>query len=291
MGEDREDVASELHVWSNGYDEAEAQRLAKGHAAQAEPRQAGRLTFTLDYPKERRQRANSRCASRPRCGSASPGTPASSDDQRTGDVEARRDARRRDHSRRVAGRVSVVAPRRRSDDRDVGALKLTASGTDVRLARVRGDATAQAQAGEITASELEGAVDIEGNDTDITVQSPGDRRRRSTSPPPTARCGSAASRTDTRVDARNAEVDPRDRAAAPSPSTARANEPIELTAPPRRLPARCGLHRRRPDHGCPRRWPAVKTEGNEQHASGPVNGGGPTITLRATAGRDRGPRR
>ena len=31
-------------------------------------------------------------------------------------------------------------------------------------------------------------------------------------------------------------------------------------------------------------WPAVKTEGDEQHAAGAVNGGGPTITLRATQG-------
>ena len=72
--------------------------------------------------------------------------------------------------RNIAGKVDRVAPRRRATLGDIGALKLTANGTDVKLSRVRGDATIQARAGEIDASELEGAVDIEGNNTDITVE-------------------------------------------------------------------------------------------------------------------------
>ena len=112
---------------------------------------------------------------------------------------------------------------------------------------------------------------------------PTDRRLRSMSPPPTARCAIRGARTDTRVDARNAEViargrrsragrdlqrgrrvDRADRAAAAASSSTRSPPPAAITAPAS--------------------WPAVKTEGNEQHASGPVNGGGPTITLRSTQG-------
>ena len=57
VGEDRQDVGSELQVTSNGYDEAEAQRLA-GEVALKVVEGGGRLEFRISYPEGGRQRAN-----------------------------------------------------------------------------------------------------------------------------------------------------------------------------------------------------------------------------------------
>ena len=124
-------------------------------------------------------------------------------------------------------------------------IKLTVRGADVRIARVRGDLTVQAQAGELTASELEGAVDIESNNTEVTL----DRLDATKSPiHVTATNGSVkinGARTDTRIDARNAEVT----VSLARPTTlavyADGGEQVEVTPAPRRLPARCRHERRR----------------------------------------------
>src|SRR5262249_57037556 len=56
-GEDRADVEADLRVWSNGFDDAEAQQLAK--ATTLKPVEgAGSLSFDLDYPGPGHQRAN-----------------------------------------------------------------------------------------------------------------------------------------------------------------------------------------------------------------------------------------
>ena len=91
-------------------------------------------------------------------------------------------------------------------------------------------------------------------------------------------------RTDTRVDARNAEVILE--VAQPAP-VAVYSEGERVDRADRAAAAASGSMRPPPPAAkSPRRasWPAVTTEGNEQHASGAVNGGGPTITLRSTQG-------
>jgi len=280
-GEDRTDVESELKVWSNGYDDAEAQRLAKATVLK-QSEAGGRMTFTLVYPREARQRANVtlRVPASMRIGIVRyGGRLIVTGTREVESVETRGEAT----IRNIAGKVT--ASHRGGDLTlgDLGALKLTANGTDVKLSRVRGDATIQARAGEIVASELEGAVDIEGNNTDITVQA-----AESSKAPVhvTATNGSVrvrGARTDTRVDARNSEVIVDVAQPAPVAVYSEGGESIELTGPRGgfRLDA---VSTAGGQITAPASWPAVKTEGNEQHASGSVNGGGPTITLRSTQG-------
>jgi hypothetical protein len=170
---------------------------------------------------------------------------------------------------------------------DVATIKLTVRGSDVRIARVRGDLTVQSQAGELTASELEGAVDIESNNTEVTLD-----RLDATKLPihVTATNGSVkinGARTDTRVDARNAEVT----VSLARPTTlavyADGGEQVEVTPAPGGFEFDAvtsgGGRISAPDKLGDSKI-AVKVENAEQRASGVVNGGGPTITVRATHG-------
>ena len=218
-GEDRQDVASELKVWSNGFDDAEAQRLAKATVLK-QSEAGGRMTFTLIFPREARQRADIvlRVPDSMRFGVARyDGRLIISGTKEVETVDSRGEAT----IRNIAGKVTVSHRGGELTLGDLGALKLTANGTDVKLSRVRGDATIQARGGEVVASELEGAVDIEGNNTDVTLEGAGE----SQSPVHvTATNGSVrirGARTDTRVDARNAEVILDVARPRRSPSTAR----------------------------------------------------------------------
>ena len=58
-GEDREDIAAELQVHSNGYDEAEAQKLA-GETVLKIDRAGSRLTASVSFPHDGSQRAKLR---------------------------------------------------------------------------------------------------------------------------------------------------------------------------------------------------------------------------------------
>jgi DUF4097 and DUF4098 domain-containing protein YvlB len=280
-GEDRTDVASELKVWSNGYDEAEAQRLAK--ATVLKPSEAGgRMTFTLTFPREARQRADIvlRVPSSMRVGVVRyAGTLAISGAKEVEVAESRGEAVIRD----IAGRVTVSQRSGELTLGDLGALKLTTTGTEVKLARIRGDSTIQTRGGELIGSELEGAVDVESNNTDVTLE------HLDSSKAPihvTATNGSVrirGARTDTRVDSRNADVVLEVAQAAPIAVYSEGNESIELTAP------RGGflldaVSTAGGQITAPAAWPAVKADGTEQHAKGAINGGGPTITLRSTQG-------
>ena len=280
-GEDRADVSSELHVWSNGYDDSEAQRLAKATLLKTSEA-GGRLTFTLDYPQDARQRANVtlHVPSTMRISIARYSGKLAI--EKTGDVEvvdSRGDATIRD----VSGRISVSHRGGDLNIADVGAVKLNVRGTDVRLARVRGDVTAQAQAGQINATELGGAVDIEANHTDVTLE-----HLEATQAPVhvTATNGSVrlrGVRSETRVDAHNAEIAVGMAQPVAVAVYADGGEPIEITPP------RGGFQLDAVATGggritVPSGVVEVKTDNAEQRAVGPVNGGGPTITLRATNG-------
>jgi DUF4097 and DUF4098 domain-containing protein YvlB len=280
-GEDRKDVASELKVWSNGFDEAEAQRLAKGTVLK--PSEAGgRMTFTLTFPREARQRANIvlRVPNSMRVGVVRyAGSLTVTGTKEVEIVDSRGEAVIRD----ISGRVTVSHRSGELTLGDLGALKLTTNGTDVKLSRIRGDTTIQTRGGDLVGSELEGAVDIESSNADITLE-----HLESSKAPihVNATNGSVrirGARTDTRVDSRNADVVLEVAQAAPIAVYSEGNESIELTAP------RGGflldaVSTAGGQITAPAAWPGVKTEGSEQHAKGAVNGGGPTITLRSTQG-------
>ena len=183
----------------------------------------------------------------------------------------------------VSGRVSGS---HRSGDlkiSDVGSLKLTTRGTDVRVAKVHGAATIQTQAGELRGSEIDGPLDVDANATDITFE----QLQKAKGPiRVTAVGGSVTMRgvaSDVRIDSRNAEVEVAMDKPAPLAIYNEGNDPITLTPPSTGyqldLLATTGGRIKLPDGVL-----EVKEDQAEQRAQGAVHGGGPTITLRANRG-------
>ena len=192
--------------------------------------------------------------------------------------------------RNIAGKVTASHRGGELTLGDLGALKLTANGTDVKLSRVRGDTTIQARAGEIVAERTRGGGRYRGQQH--RHHRPGARGLEGSGPCHGYQWLGPDSRRAHRYPRRRPQRrgDRRRRAACAGRGLQRGGESIELTAPPRRLPARCGLHRRRPDHGA-----RVLASGHDR--------GQRTACLRSRQrrrpdhhaaldpGRDRGPRR
>jgi len=281
VGEERADIEAELRVWSNGYDDAEAQELAKATALKP-VEGAGSVTLGLSYPQGGRQRANVvlKVPSRLRVQIASYGgrlviTGAT-------DVELL-NTRGEAEVKEVKGRVSGT---HRSGDlriSDVGSLKLTTRGTDVRVAKIHGPATLQTQAGELRGSEIDGPLDVDANATDITLE----QLQKAKGPIRiTAVGGSVTMRgvaSDVRIDSRNAEVEVAMDKAAPLAIYNEGNDPITVIPPSTGyqldLRATTGGRIKLPDGVL-----EVKEDQAEQRAQGAVHGGGPTITVRANRG-------
>jgi hypothetical protein len=280
-GEDRADILSELRVRSNGFDDAEAQRLAK--AVRLEVTEVGGSTaFTILYPREGRQRANivlkvpaqlrvqvARYAGRLTVSGAST----------LELMETRGELTIRD----IPGRVTATHRGGDVTIGDVGGVKLTFRNADVRLNKVRGDLAIQSQGGEVRASELGGGVELEVNGTDVTFEQldklKGPIRLNAVGGSVTLR----GVRTDARLDGRNTEIDVTMEQAAPLAIYNDGDEPIELTPPPNGfqmdLLATSGGRISFPDGLL-----ETKAGDSEQRATGTVRGGGPTITLRANHG-------
>jgi hypothetical protein len=280
-GEDRDDVAAELRVWSNGYDDAEAQELAK--ATVLKPVEgAGSLSMGIFYPQAGRQRANVtlKVPTRLRIQIASYGGRLTI----TGatDVELL-NTRGEAEVKGISGRVSGTHRNGEVKIDDVGSLKLTTRGTDVRVANVHGAATIQTQAGELRGSAIDGPLDVDANATDITFE----QLEKAKGPiRVTAVAGSITMRgvaSDVRIDSRNAEVEVVMDKAAPLAIYNEGNDPITVTPPSTGyqldLLATTGGRIRLPDGVL-----EVKSDHSEERAAGAVHGGGPTITLRANRG-------
>jgi hypothetical protein len=284
-GEDRDDVASELQVWSSGFDDGEAQRLAAATVLKGSEA-GGRLTFSLAYPREARQRASVtlRVPSKMRISIARYSGKLSITNTR--DVEIQ-DSRGEATVRDVKGRVTMSHRGGDLNIADVSTIKLTVRGSDVRLARVRGDVTVQSQAGELKASELEGAVEIEANNTEVTL----DHLDSTKSPIHVTATNGAVKidgvRSETRIDARNAEVTVALSRPVPLAIYAEGGEQVEITPPPGGFELDVittgGGRISAPDKLGDSKI-EVKTNDNEQSATGAVNGGGPTITVRSNHG-------
>jgi len=281
VGEAREDVASELHVTSNGYDETEAQRLA-GQVALTVVEGGGRLEFKISYPEGGRQRANVTvrvpAQMRVSVGRYS-GKLSVTGAGEVELVETRGEVTIRD----VPGRVALTHRGGDLTVSDVGTLKANTRGADAKMARIRGDVAVQCQAGELNVSEVSGALEVESSGTDVRIE-----RLESTTASVriTATNGSVrltGVRSETRVDARNAEVMVSMDRPAKLSIFAEGGESVELTPPKGGFDLDASIT----GGGrivVPDKYIDVKTEGQEQHATGPIHGGGPVVTLRAADG-------
>lgn len=280
VGEDRADISGELRVNSNGYDEAEAQSLARATRFTLD-RDGVRLVATMTYPEPGRQSATLvlHVPSRLRIKLNPTGAPT----KVTGVASIELvNSRGESEFSRIAGRVSGTYRGGELRIADAGAVKLTTNGVDVRLDRVRGEASLNMRGGELRGTEIAGPIDLDTNGTDVELE----RMEKATGALHINATGGSISlqgvRTEGRIDVRGAEVDAVIDRAAPLAIYAEGGERIEITPPldGYQLDALASNG----SITLPSDTLTVVANGDEHRASGPVNGGGPTITIRSAHG-------
>lgn len=288
-GEDRTDIAAELWVRSNGIDDAEAKSLAERARLTLEP--AGpTMTVALTYPPEGSQRG--RVQLRVPSGMHVRFGRTNVRIEVTGVAELELESARGETLvTQIAGRVSVEHRGGDLTVEDAGSVRLTTRGSELRLARVRGETTLQVQAGEVRAEELLGPVEIEAAEADITLEHLQNARGPFRI---TALEGSLTIRdlaADARIDGRETEIDLA-MAAAASVAVFNTDDRIEITLPPGgyTLDAVATDGRITIDEAIAPQIAVTisgENENEEQRAAATVRGGGPTITLRANSGEIR----
>jgi hypothetical protein len=283
-GEDRVDVGVELTAWSNGYDDAEAQSLARQVAVKLDPAGTALIaTMTFPDPGSQRATVRLRVPSRlnVRVDESGALTVAGVASLELGAV------RGTTAISRIAGQVSGTHRFGLLTIGRVGAIKLTTQGSESRIEGVK-DVTLSARGGETRLTGPTGAIEIDANQADITLEA----LDAVSSPIRVNASGGTLAitglRSEARVDGRNTEIRIVMDRAAPIAVYNEGEQDIELTPPPGgyKLDALAREGRLTP----PERFtdlgvsPITSDDGKEMRATGPVAGGGPTITLRATRG-------
>jgi hypothetical protein len=278
-GEDRQDIASDFRVRSSGYDQAEAESLAKSTLLEVKEA-GGTIIVNIEYPRPGRQQAylQLRVPSRLRLQVPRSGGKLSVSDVAEVDV---REARGETTVKQINGRVAMTHRGGNLAISDVASLKLTTRGSDVRVQGVRGDTTLMLQAGELRGSAVTGPIDLESNSTEVVLEQL-EKAKGIRASAVNGKLSMRGLRSETRIDGRNAEIDVTLDAPAPVSVFNEGDESITLTLPPGGFAldavASDGHVTMPPDSI------EVKSLDKEQRATGNIGGGGPTITLRATRG-------
>jgi hypothetical protein len=279
-GENRTDISVELRVHSNAYDEAEAQSTAKATQLSVE-REGVRMVAKMVYPEAGRQSATLVLRVPARLQIKFNPTGAATKVTGVASIELT-NSRGESTFSQIAGRVTGTYRGGELRITDAGGLKLTTNGAEVRLDRIRGEASLNMRGGELRANELAGALDLDASGVDIELdkldKAAGVMRIK-------AAGGSVAIkglRSEARLDVRGAEVEVTMDRAAPLAIYAEGGETIDVTQPPDgyQLDAVAS-------HGSitlPDGTLEVAANGDERRATGPVNGGGPPLTLRSAHG-------
>ncbi len=280
IGEDRQDINAELRVHSSGYDDGEAQQLARETVLKID-RAGSRLIATVDYPQGGSQRARLLLKIPSRLITALESTSGRLDVTGVAGVElltTRGEAK----IQKIVGRVTGTHRGGEIGITDSGPVKLTTFGSDVQLAQIRNEVTLNTRGGDLKGSELAGPIDIDTNGTDVTLEklekTTGIVRVNATEGSVTIK----GIRTEARIDVRRADVDVVVDRAAPLAIYSEGGERVDLTPPPGgyQLDA---VASNASVTIADKAVPVVST-GQEQRATGVVNGGGPTITIRTGRG-------
>jgi hypothetical protein len=279
-GEDRADISAELRVHSTGYDDAEAQSLAKETRLKL-ARDGVRMVASINYPTPGRQTATLVLRVPARLRVKMDPTSSPTRISRVAGVELT-NSRGESSVKQIAGPVSGTFRGGELQIADADAVKLTTVGVDVRIDRVRGETTLNMRAGELKGSDLGGPIDLDTTGTDIDL----DRLDKATGMVRVnATAGSVSLkglRTEGRIDVRGADVDVVIERAAALAIYAEGGDPIEITPPP----GGYQLDAVAADGSLtlPPGTLEVTTSGQEHRATGPIGGGGPTLTIRSAHG-------
>jgi hypothetical protein len=294
VGEDRENVAAEMQVQSNGYDTAEAQRLAKESILTFDD--AGELLIIRGkFPVEGTQRPTLKLRVPARLGVRmnEKGSSLRVSNVRSVLVGGGRGESTIEH---IPGAVTIVQRGSELTITDVGSLKLnTTSGVEARVSQVHGDAILSLQGGELRAEGLEGALQIEMRNAQVQL----DRIENLKGPVRIDAAGGeivfVGLRAETRIDARRTDIRIDHGGGAPLSVYNDGDETIDLTVPAGgfsldalAIEGEITLDEKLQHAGLERK---TSGDGDEDRATrqetrvtGSVRGGGPTITLRANRG-------
>ena len=178
----------------------------------------------------------------------------------------------------IAGPV-ILNQRRGSASIDGAAsLKLTSRG-DVKVQHVDGAVTVQATGGEVSLEEIVGPAEIDARNTDVRMENVKVLKSPLRIDTANGTLKINGLRTDARIDGRETDLDITFDAAVPA-TIYSTGEDIVVTPPP----GGYTLDAVATDGKITIEDGTMKPTGSEteQRATGPVNGGGPTLTLRAT---------
>lgn len=281
VGEDRDDVATDLKVWSNGFDNAEAQKYARETTLKLT--EAGdMLLVDIDYPQPAQQRSTLVVRVPDRLGVRVANSNGKLDVSRVDAVEVV-EYRGEVRIANVAGRVAVTHRGGALTINSAETVKLNTRGSVVSLENISGDLTLQAQSGEVRGTALHGPLDIESTNARMVF----DALATTTNIRVNASRGSvtlAGVRSELRLDARDAHVSVAIDRPAPISISTEGDELTDIVLP-RAAGYTLDALAMRGELSMPEGPLEVAGEEHEeQRASGPVNGGGPTITLRSSQG-------
>jgi hypothetical protein len=279
-GEDRPNIEAELLVHSNGFDEDEAQRLAKQTELHLD-RAGARLTLSVKYPNPGVQRATMTLRVPARLVVKLQGGGRELNITHVAGVELG-GSRGTVTLREVSGPVSGSHRGGELHVSNAGSIKLSTNGTDTRLEQIRGEVSITMRGGELKCKDLAGSIDLDTQGVDITME----KLEKATGIVRIHAVGESLKvtglRTEGRFDLRSVDVEVTlDRAAALSIDS-QGGESIEVTAPPGGY--QLDAVTKNGELTVPEGTVEVTTNGDEHRAAGPIRGGGPTITLRSDHG-------
>jgi hypothetical protein len=294
LGEERDDIEAALLVSSNAFDAAEAERTAK--ATRLKVDEAGAVvSMSIDFPREGRQRAAltlkvpARLELRIEKGGST----------QISNVETLMITGRGETTvSNIKGSVTATQRGNSLTLSNVGTLRLnTFSGAEAKISNVRGDATLSLQSGEVLASAIEGTVDIEARNCDLTLEGMEKVRKPIRINAINGEVVIRGVQTELRVDGRDTEIRVEQSAPAPIAIYNTGDEGVELALPADggyKLDAMTLDGRLTVDPSLEKlgvKVAASTAEGgdsgdarDEQRVAAVVRGGGPLVTLRARGG-------
>jgi hypothetical protein len=277
IGEDRTDIEAELRAQSNGFDDAEAQRLVQETKLLVSGA-GNRLVAGVVYPRagtQRTLRLKLKVPARLLVTLDGSGGPLELSGVAGVELSSTRGEAR---LRNIAGNVTGTHRGGELSVADSASVKLTLISTDVQIERIPGDVSLNIQGGELKGSDIGGAVEIDSQRADISL----DKLKKVTGMlRVNAVSGSVALtglQTDARLDVRNSRVEVAAERAAPLVINSEGGGSIEITPAPGgyQLDAVAA----RGDVTLPEGTLETTRNGDEHRAVGAVNGGGPAITVR-----------
>lgn len=279
-GEDRTDIEAELLVHSNGFDDNEAQRLAKETELGADHAGA-RLTFSVKYPNPGVQRATITLRVPARLAVKLQGGGRELNITHVAALELG-GSRGTVVVRDVAGLVSGSHRGGELHLSNVGSIKLSTNGTDTRLEQIRGEVSMTMRGGELKSKDLGGPIDLDTQGVDITME----KLEKATGIVRINAVGESLRvsglRAEGRFDLRSVEVEVEFDRAVPFAIFSQGGESITITAPPGGY--QLDAITKNGEITVPEGTVEVTSSGDERRATGAIRGGGPTITLRSDHG-------